>query len=490
MAIYRCRFCGSMYDEEKEGVPVSELKVCPVCRVASDKLVPAGGVPSVSGNESRLSGSVSAPAAPVSAAPASAASAPASPEKREALPYDPEYARLGTDSRYMDEIHEMAVKGKSIIAAMGTQMSMPGWDDILFLGAQLNPMPLDEHAPVKTETIIGKKARKPMVLEHPVYISHMSFGALSKETKTALAMGSAMARTAMCSGEGGILPQEREAAYKYIFEYVPNLYSVSEENLRRADAIEIKIGQGTKPGMGGHLPGSKVTPEIAAVRGKPLGRDVISPSRFPGIDSKEDLKALVDRLREESEGRPIGIKIAAGRIEKDLEFCVYAGPDFITIDGRGGATGASPKLIRDSASVPTIYALYRARKYLDEVGADMELVITGGLRVSSDFAKALAMGADAVAIASAALIAAACQQYRICGTGMCPVGMATQDEALRRRLPMDAAAQRVANFLNVSLEEIKTFARITGHHNIHDMDVDDLCTISREISEFTNIRHA
>ena len=479
-----------MYDEEKEGVPVRELKVCPVCRVASDKLVPAGGVPSVSGNESRLSGSVSAPAAPVSAAPASAASAPASPEKREALPYDPEYARLGTDSRYMDEIHEMAVKGKSIIAAMGTQMSMPGWDDILFLGAQLNPMPLDEHAPVKTETIIGKKARKPMVLEHPVYISHMSFGALSKETKTALAMGSAMARTAMCSGEGGILPQEREAAYKYIFEYVPNLYSVSEENLRRADAIEIKIGQGTKPGMGGHLPGSKVTPEIAAVRGKPLGRDVISPSRFPGIDSKEDLKALVDRLREESEGRPIGIKIAAGRIEKDLEFCVYAGPDFITIDGRGGATGASPKLIRDSASVPTIYALYRARKYLDEVGADMELVITGGLRVSSDFAKALAMGADAAAIASAALIAAACQQYRICGTGMCPVGVATQDEALRRRLPMDAAAQRVANFLNVSLEEIKTFARITGHHNIHDMDVDDLCTISREISEFTNIRHA
>lgn len=490
MAIYRCRFCGSMYDEEKEGVPVSELKVCPVCRVASDKLVPAGGVPSVSGDESRLSGSVSAPAAPVSAAPAPAAYAPAPPEKREALPYDPEYARLGTDSRYMDEIHEMAVKGKSIIAAMGTQMSMPGWDDILFLGAQLNPMPLDEHAPVKTETIIGKKARKPMVLEHPVYISHMSFGALSKETKTALAMGSAMARTAMCSGEGGILPQEREAAYKYIFEYVPNLYSVSEENLRRADAIEIKIGQGTKPGMGGHLPGSKVTPEIAAVRGKPLGRDVISPSRFPGIDSKEDLKALVDRLREESEGRPIGIKIAAGRIEKDLEFCVFAGPDFITIDGRGGATGASPKLIRDAASVPTIYALYRARKYLDEVGADMELVITGGLRVSSDFAKALAMGADAVAIASAALIAAACQQYRICGTGMCPVGVATQDEALRRRLPMDAAAQRVANFLNVSLEEIKTFARITGHHNIHDMDVDDLCTISREISEFTNIRHA
>ena len=164
-----------------------------------------------------------------------------------------------------------------------------------------------------------------------------------------------------------------------------------------------------------------------------------------------------------------------------MEFCVYAGPDFITIDGRGGATGASPKIIRDSTSVPTIYALYRARKYLDQTGCGAQLVITGGLRVSSDFAKALAMGADAVAIASAALMAAA---------GMCPVGVATQDEKLRSRFKEDAAAQRVANFLRVSLEEIKTFARITGHDNIHDMDVDDLCTVSREISEFTNIRHA
>ena len=346
------------------------------------------------------------------------------------------------------------------------------------------------YLPIMSVSYTHLDVYKRQVLDHPVYISHMSFGALSRETKTALSRGSAMARTAMCSGEGGILPEEKAAAYKYIFEYVPNQYSVTDENLREADAIEIKIGQGTKPGMGGHLPGGKVTPEIAAIRNKPLGQDVISPSRFPGIDTKEDLKALVDRLRLVSGGRPIGIKIAAGRIEKDLEFCVYAGPDFITIDGRGGATGASPKIIRDSTSVPTIYALYRARKYLDQAGCGAQLVITGGLRVSSDFAKALAMGADAVAIASAALMAAACQQYRICGTGMCPVGVATQDEKLRSRFKEDAAAQRVANFLRVSLEEIKTFARITGHDNIHDMDADDLCTVSREISEFTNIRHA
>lgn len=384
----------------------------------------------------------------------------------------------------------MAVSGKSIIEAMGTRMKMPSWDDILILGAQLNPPPLMEHDEVDTETVIGKHAKKPMVLKNPVYISHMSFGALSKETKVALAKGSAMAGSAMCSGEGGILPEEMAAADKYIFEYVPNKYSVTPENLKNADAIEIKIGQGTKPGMGGHLPGEKVTPEISKIRNKPMGQDVISPSKFEDINSKEDLKNMVEWLRAASDGRPIGIKIAAGRIEKDLEYCVYAQPDFITIDGRGGATGASPRLVRDATSVPTIYALYRARKYLDQVGADIQLVITGGLRVSSDFAKAIAMGADAVAIASAALIAAACQQYRICGSGMCPVGVATQDPELRRRFHEEAAAKRVSNFLNVSLEELKTFARITGHQKLHDLSVEDLCTIDREISEHTNIPHA
>lgn len=221
-----------------------------------------------------------------------------------------------------------------------------------------------------------------------------------------------------------------------------------------------------------------------------MGRDIIAPSRFPGIETKEDLKALVYQLRMASGGRPIGIKIAAGHIEKDLAFCVFSEPDFITIDGRGGATGSSPLFLRDSSSLPTIYALYRARKYLDSIGSDISLVITGGLRVSSDFAKAIAMGADAVAVASAPLMAMACQQYRICGTGMCPVGVATQDPDLRIRLKEDAAAARVANYLRVSLEELRMFARITGHGRLHDLSVEDLCTVSREISEFTNISHA
>ena len=242
--------------------------------------------------------------------------------------------------------------------------------------------------------------------------------------------------------------------------------------------------------MGGHLPGEKLTAEIAALRGKKQGEDVQSPSKFPEINSPADVKAMVDMLRERSGGRPIGLKIASGNIEQDLAICVAAGADFVTIDGRGGATGSSPLLLREATTVPTIYALHRARKYLDSVQSDMSLVITGGLRVSADFAKALALGADAVAIASAALIAAACQQYRICGSGNCPVGIATQNPELRARLHVEAAAQRTANFLNVSLAELKTFARITGHACIHDLNIADLITLNRDIAKYTDIPHA
>lgn len=467
MAVYKCSVCGYIWDEEKEGKLLSELECCPACKQPIDKFALV---------EEREK--------------AEEETEEKTEEKSIDLQYDSAYIRHDPSCRYMEEIHQMAVTGQSISGAMGTQMPMPNWDDILLLGAQLNPAPLDDNEEVNITTVIGKNAKKPMILSGPVYISHMSFGALSKEIKVALSKGAAMAHTAMCSGEGGILPEERENAYKYIFEYIPNKYSVTDENLRSADAIEIKIGQGTKPGMGGHLPGAKVTPEIAALRGKEPGEDVQSPSKFPEIKTKEDLKDMVTMLRNRSDGRPIGIKIAAGRIERDLEFCVYAQPDFITVDGRGGATGSSPFLLREATSVPTIYALYRARKYLDSIHSDISLVITGGLRVSADFAKAIAMGADAIAVASAPLIAAACQQYRICGTGNCPVGIATQDPELRARMKIDASAQRVANYFNVTWKELRTFARITGHKNLHDLTTSDLVTINREISEFTNIPHA
>ena len=470
MAKYKCQLCGHIYDEEKEGVKFEDLPddwKCPMCFAPKNmfKLVEEDAKQEekveskeeTRKNENKLEN------------------------------YLKEYTR-STDEveQRMEDIHTMAITGKSIISAMGTKLPVTSWNDILILGGQLSKMPLFEDEEVSLRTVIGKNAKKPMILETPVFVTHMSFGALSK----ALAIGTKNVKTAICSGEGGILPEEFENAYEYIFEYVPNKYSVTDENLKKVSAIEIKIGQGTKPGMGGHLPGEKVTEEIAKIRGKKVGEDIISPSKFKEIETKEDLKSLVDELREKSEGRPIGVKFAAGHIEEDLEFACFAKPDFITIDGRGGATGASPKIIKDATTVPTIYALYRARKYLDEHGEDISLVITGGLRTSSDFAKAIAMGADAIAIGTAAMMAIACQQYRVCNNGMCPVGVGTQDSELRKRLNIEKSSKRLENYFNVVNDELKTFARITGNKDIHNLSNYDIVTTNSEISKNTNIIHA
>jgi glutamate synthase domain-containing protein 2 len=391
---------------------------------------------------------------------------------------------------HMADIHSMAETGKSIIEAMRTRKRTLSWDDLLIKGAQLAKTPLNEDQPVRTETIIGPAAQHPLVLDTPLFVSHMSFGALSREIKIALARGSASAGTAICSGEGGILEDELQAAHKYIFEYVPNRYSVTDENLQRVDAIEIKIGQSAKPGMGGLLPGSKVTPEIATVRGRPEGRDVISPSHFDDIRTRDDLRRKVEWLREKSDGKPIGVKIAAGNIEADLEVAVYAQPDFITLDGRAGATGAAPKVVKDATSIPTIFAICRARRYLDEQQLNnISLVATGGLRISSDIAKALALGADAAAVATAALMAAGCQQYRICNTGRCPVGVTSQDPQLRGRLDVDRSAERLENFLRVTTDELRTFARLAGHSDVHQLSPTDICTVNSEISSHTAIEH-
>ena len=460
--IYKCLICGHIHNEEATGVLLKDLDKCPTCKQGISNFVEVENSDSISEIQKETLD----------------------------LSYPKEFAKSDKDIRQMDVIHQMAISGQSLIAAMYTDLPMPNWDDILLLGCQLNPQPLESDIDVNTTTVIGKTAKKPLVIESPIYITHMSFGALSRESKIALSKGSAGIKTAQCSGEGGILPEEMENAYKYIFEYVPNKYSLSDENLKNSDAIEIKIGQSTKPGLGGQLQGEKVTSEIANIRNKPVGQDIHSPATIPEVNSKEDLKELVSHLRKKSEGRPVGLKFAAGRIEDDLEYVCYAKPDFITIDGRGGSTGASPKIIRDSTSVPTIYALSRAREYLDNHNSNITLTITGGLRISSDFAKALALGADAIAIGTGALIASACQQYKVCHTGYCPVGVATQNPENRKRLKIESSAKRVENYLKVSTEELKQFARITGHNNVHDLDINDLCTINSEISNYTNIKHA
>jgi glutamate synthase domain-containing protein 2/rubredoxin len=469
---YECSVCGHIYDEDAEGTPWSQLPddwECPVCS-ADPSYFEAKGEATTTGAEPSK--------APATAAPSIDG-------------YLSEWKRSSDDlEHHFTAIQHMAVAGESIIEPMRTRKPVVSWDEVLIMGAQLASLPRNEDEPVSTRTVIGPNAKAPLELSTPVFVSHMSFGALSREAKIALARGSAAAETAMCSGEGGIVPESLEASHRYIFEYVPNRYSVTDENLKAVDAIEIKIGQSAKPGMGGHLPGHKVTEEIAAVRGFPQGEDVISPAHFEDITSPDELRDKVAWLRERSGGKPIGIKLAAGHIEADLEIALQASPDFVTIDGRPGATGAASKAVKDSTAIPTIYALARARRYLDSMMAEgVSLVITGGFRSSSDIARALAMGADAVAVASAALIAIGCQQYRICDTGRCPVGITTQDPELRSRFDIDLSAERLANFFRGITGELADFARLTGNDDVHQLPTADLRTTSSEIAKYTDIAH-
>ncbi len=461
MAKFKCKICGYIYDEEKEGVKFADLPddyKCPMCGAPKNLFEKLEEEPTNSDKQENI---------------------------------DSLNHLTNSDiKKLVTTIRKQAETGISEISSMSTLKPVINFDEILLLGAQLAKFPLLEEESVNLKTVIGKKSLKPLKIDLPVFVSHMSFGALSKEAKTALAIGSAQAKTAIGSGEGGILPEEKNNAYRYIFEYVPNKYSVTDEALKQADAIEIKIGQAAKPGMGGHLPKEKVTKEIALIRSKEENQDILSPSRFKEINSKQDLAELVASLKKRSLGRPVGLKLAAGHIEQDLEIALFADVDFITIDGRKGASGASPTYLKDNTSVPTIYALYRARKYLDEHQAQVDLIITGGLYKASDFAKAIAMGADAVAIATAAMIALGCDQYRICHTGMCPKGIATQDENLRKRLDVAKSSKAVANYFNVVKKELITFAKITGKDDIHKLNAADLITTSDEIAKYTNIKHA
>ena len=473
-----CSVCAYVYDDDVEGVPFDQLPddwVCPICTADRGFFESEDGGGAGSGGP-----------------PTNEISHKGEGEGEESI--EDYLAQWRRDTHALEgdlaAIQEMAITGRPVIEPMRTTKEVISWDEILVCGAQLAALPLNETETVSTRTVIGPNAKHPVVIDTPVYVSHMSYGALSREVKIALAMGSAAAGTAMCSGEGGILPESLEAAHRYIFEYVPNRYSVTPENLRAVDAVEIKIGQSAKPGLGGHLPGSKVTDEIAAVRGFPAGSDIISPAHFPDITTIDELKAKVEELREATGGKPIGIKLAAGHLEADLDFALAAGPDFITVDGRAGATGAAPKSVKDATAIPTIFALARARRALDEAGADgVSLIITGGLRTSADAARALAMGADAVALASAALMAAGCQQYRICHTGKCPVGITTQDPELRARLRIELSAKRVENFFKATTHELADFARLTGHDDIHGLSTHDLRTTSSEIAKYTPIAH-
>ncbi len=377
------------------------------------------------------------------------------------------------------------------VTSMGvSREELPLWDDIQFVTAQLARKPQLDEVAVATDTVVGPNADKPLRLDIPLFVSDMSYGALSEEAKVALARGAELAGTGICSGEGGMLPEEHAENSRYLYELASGKFGWSIDKVADVQAFHFKLGQGAKTGTGGHLPGIKVKGKIAEVRGLEPGTDAISPSTFADFDCEDDFRSFADEVRERSGGVPIGVKLSAQHIEDDIDAALRIGVDYIILDGRGGGTGAAPVVFRDHISVPTIPALARARRHLDARGRrDVSLVITGGLRTHTDFAKALALGADAVAVSNSAMQAIGCLGMRACSTNNCPVGIATQKEELRARLPVDEAAHRLQRFFAASTELMGVLARACGHIRLDEFCTDDLTTFDRDMAHLTGIAY-
>ncbi len=375
--------------------------------------------------------------------------------------------------------------------AMGVDRNtLPKWEDIQFLPAQLSRKPLLDHEPVATKVVIGPNARKPLELDIPLFVSDMSFGALSREAKLALAKGAELSGTGICSGEGGMLPDEQASNSRYLYELASAKFGFTWDKLHHVQAFHFKAGQGAKTGTGGHLPGHKVMGEIAQVRGLKEGEAAISPATFSDLRTAADFKDFAETVRSETGGIPVGFKLAASRIEEDIDFALEAGADYIILDGRGGGTGAAPIILRNHINVPTIPALARARRHLDKVGAKgVSLVVTGGLRVPSDFIKALALGADAIAVSNSALQAIGCLGMRACHTNNCPVGIATQKDNLRARLMVERSAKQLHNFFTASKELMEVVARACGYDDVNKFEPNDLTTFNYDMHRLTGVAY-
>ncbi len=481
MARYECTVCGYVYDDDQEGLGWESLPddwACPAC--GADKTLFTrldDGATAANHDASGLAVATASVAPVVAKTPV---------------------ARNTAIEPTLEFIHSLAQDGLEKIGhhgpmgAMGVPRSMlPSWDDIQILPAQLATKPLAEDVVVGTDLVIGLNARKPLRLEIPIFVSDMSFGALSEEAKVALAKGAELAGTGIASGEGGMLPEENAANSRYLFELGSAKFGYSETILPRIRAFHFKAGQAAKTGTGGHLPGSKVKGKIATIRMLAEGQSAVSPPSFTDLTTPDDFRRFADRVRELSGGVPIGMKMSAQHIEEDINFALAAGVDYIILDGRGGATGAAPLIFRDNISVPTIPALARARRHLDRVGrSDITLIVTGGLRTPADFIKALCLGADGIAVANAAIQAMGCVAARICNTNNCPTGIATQKEELRARLNTDEASARLTRFLTASVGLMKVMARACGHTHLRQFNQNDITTWKREMAELTGIQYA
>ncbi len=396
-------------------------------------------------------------------------------------------------------IHQLGQEGLTQLGHHGPMVSMgvprdklPHWDDLQIMVAQMATKPLMEDEDVATELTIGPNAKKPLTLKIPIFVSDMSYGALSEEAKTALAKGAELAGTGICSGEGGMLPEEHAENSRYFYELASAKFGYTEDMLSKVQAFHFKGGQGAKTGTGGHLPGSKNIGKIARIRGIPEGQPAISPPTFTDLSTPADFRRFANRVRAIAGGIPVGFKLSANHLENDIQFALDASADYIILDGLGGGTGAAPEIFRNHISVPTIPALARARRYLDAQNASgrVTLIITGGLRVPIDFVKALALGADGIAIANSAMQAVGCIGARICNTNNCPAGIATQKEELRKKLDIESSAKQLQKFLDASTELMKVMARACGHRSLSQFNKDDLATWHREMSFISGVTYS
>ena len=389
-------------------------------------------------------------------------------------------------------IKDIAASGKSITSAMGSLKRLPfSLNDLHFIPAQVNKIPLNADEEVNTEVIIGHASKKPFKISSPIMISGMSFGAVSKNVRLVISNAAKELKIGFNSGEGGILKEELDIARdQMIIQYSTGRFGINEEILKSAPAIEIRFGQGAYPGKGSYLPADKITPEIAEIRGIKKGESAFSPAHHPDMKNPDEIKEKVKWLRKITDGVPIGAKIGCGDIEEDIEILVDSKVDFIALDGFGGATGATNLHVRENVGIPVIAALPRAYSYLNEleVKKEISLIASGKLLESADFAKCLALGADAIYIGTAALIAINCEQYRICHTGNCPTGIATQDPNLMKQLNIEEGTKKLKNFVEVSTKEIANLTRIIGKNDVNKLSKEDLISMNKELSMITGVK--
>jgi glutamate synthase domain-containing protein 2 len=390
------------------------------------------------------------------------------------------------------DIKDMSESASSIVRSMGSLKKMPfSLNDLHFVPAQVYKIPLNIEERVNTEVIIGPESGKPLKVSSPIMISGMSFGAVSKKVRLIISQVAAKLEIGFNSGEGGVLPEEIQNASKFIItQYATGRFGVSDDVLKQSAAVEIRFGQGAYPGKGSFLPAKKMTPEVAKLRRLKTGEDAYSPAHHPDMRTPEEIRDKIVYLKALTKGIPIGAKIGCGNIESDIKVLVDCGIDFIALDGFGGGTGATDYYVRENVGLPVIAAIHRANKILRKLNVrdDTTLIAGGGLRTSADFAKCLALGADAVYIGTAALIAINCQQYRICHTGLCPTGVTTHAPSLLEQLDVNDGIRKLSNFIELSTHEIANLTRIVGKSDVNKLDIEDLVSLKKDLSEVTGVK--